>query len=244
MISVTDSAQPRPRAQVASSTCSAARNTSRVSAVRSIHAAIKSQAGSPTTRHPKSMTALSRPCWASRFPALRSPSSQTAGPRRHLERRFPRRGHRVGIERVVEGGDRVASAIVSHCQWHAAGGIVRRGWSTGGIDPLQGGDEVRQIGRRLAKIGDTVDARVLALEPSVHRPRPRVALGWDSFRERDGDGERQVRGESRQPPVFLLHLPGGRADAGGAVRPCRRQDERWRCPSPRIRPARSEGLPT
>ena len=65
--------QPRPRAQVALSTVSAARNTCRLSPVKSVHAIIKSQAGSPTPSPPKSMTALSGPRSTSRFPDWRSP---------------------------------------------------------------------------------------------------------------------------------------------------------------------------
>jgi hypothetical protein len=56
-----------------------ARKKSRLSAERSVQATIRSHAGSPTPRQPKSMTALSRPCSTSRFPEERPPWIQTGG---------------------------------------------------------------------------------------------------------------------------------------------------------------------
>ena len=52
------------------------------------------------------------------------------------------------------------------------------------------------------------------VEPPIDGPMPGVALAGCPFRERDGDGQRQERGQSRQPLVLLVHLPGGPVDAG------------------------------
>lgn len=65
-----------------------------------------------------------------------------------------------------------------------------RGWPVGGIDPLQGGDELSQITRRLAWIGDALDGRGLAFESLVDGPMPGVALARCPLRERDRDGKR------------------------------------------------------
>lgn len=54
------SAQPRPRAQVALSTGSRVWNILRFSPEKNVHAMAVSQAGSPTAEDPKSMTALRR----------------------------------------------------------------------------------------------------------------------------------------------------------------------------------------
>lgn len=51
--------QPRPRDHVASSASSALRKASRELAERYVQATIRSHAGSPTPRRPKSITALS-----------------------------------------------------------------------------------------------------------------------------------------------------------------------------------------
>ena len=53
------------------------RKMSRLPPARIFHATITSQAGSPTPRQPKSMTAVSRPSFASRLRESRSPCIQT-----------------------------------------------------------------------------------------------------------------------------------------------------------------------
>src|SRR5438552_3466659 len=79
-IKTQESAHPRPRAHVGPSRETALRNTSRLEPEKSVQATIRSQAGSPTARPPKSTTPLSLPCWTSRFPGARSPWIQTGGP--------------------------------------------------------------------------------------------------------------------------------------------------------------------
>ena len=79
VISAFQSAHPRPRAQVPSSSSSAPRNARRLSPTKNVHAIARSQAGSPTAEQPKSRTALSRPFSTSRFEFAMSPCTQTAG---------------------------------------------------------------------------------------------------------------------------------------------------------------------
>lgn len=71
-----------PRAQVASSTDSRPRNAGRPSAVSSVQAIARSQAGPPTPHVPKSMTAASSPSSSRRFPAAMSPWNQRSTPSR------------------------------------------------------------------------------------------------------------------------------------------------------------------
>jgi hypothetical protein len=80
VISAFQSTQPRPRAQVASSGRSTARNASRLSPPKRVHAIARSHEGSPTPEVPKSMTALRRSPSTSRFPDATSPWNQTGGP--------------------------------------------------------------------------------------------------------------------------------------------------------------------
>ena len=61
VISAFHNAQPRPRAQVASSTARVAMNAFRLSPVKSVQAIVMSLAGSPTAVQPKAITALNRP---------------------------------------------------------------------------------------------------------------------------------------------------------------------------------------
>jgi len=84
--------------------------------------------------------------------------------------------------------------------------VLPRGRAVRGIDPLQGGDELRQVGCRPTEIGDALGGRRLAFEPRVDRPRERIPLGGLPSRERDRDRKRQERSESRQPPLLLLQL--------------------------------------
>src|SRR6266699_3831422 len=132
-----------------------------------------------------------------------------------LEGCFPRRGHGLNIEQASKFGDGGADALVSHDQRLAAEKVVRsRGWPAHRIDPLQGGDEVSQRSRRLDWIGDALDDRVVTCEPAVDGPLPGVALARCPQSKRDRDGKWQVRGESWQPPLLLLHLLNGPVDAG------------------------------
>lgn len=80
VISAFHSVQPRPRAQVASSTSMAARNASRLSPWKNVQAIARSQEGSPIPEVPKSMTALRRPFWTRRLPQATSPWNQTGDP--------------------------------------------------------------------------------------------------------------------------------------------------------------------
>src|SRR5919106_381093 len=123
--------QPRPRAQVARSSGSAARSASLLVPCKSVQAIDRSHAGSPTAEDPKSMTALNRPLLTKRLPALTSPWTQTGEPR------------------------------------HAA---PTGGGPAGGVDPLQGNEELRQRGRELAEIGDMPGRRGFAFEPAVDGP--------------------------------------------------------------------------
>jgi len=90
---------------------------------------------------------------------------------------IPRCGQRCGVEHAIQGSYRLAGAAVSLCQGDAAAKVVLPGRRpTGGIDPLQRGDEPSQVGRRLAWISEALDRHVLACEPRRDRPRPRVSL--------------------------------------------------------------------
>src|SRR3979490_2655955 len=42
-----------------------------------------------------------------------------------------------------------------------------------GVDLIQGGQKAGQVGREVTQIRDALDGRMLAVQPSVDRPRPR-----------------------------------------------------------------------
>ena len=71
-----ESAHPRPRSHVASSTPSSDRSTSREAASNISQAMMRSQAGSPTPRHPQSMTAASRPSRNKMLPGVDRPAGE------------------------------------------------------------------------------------------------------------------------------------------------------------------------
>ena len=78
-MSAFQSAQPRARAQVASSNGSERRNSSRSSPAKKFQAITRSQAGSPTPAHPKSITARRRPSMTSRLDGETSPCTHSGG---------------------------------------------------------------------------------------------------------------------------------------------------------------------
>src|SRR3712207_9412998 len=53
---------------------------------------------------------------------------------------------------------------------------------SGGVDPLQGGQEFGQLGREPAQIGDALRGRGLAFDPPVDGPGKRVALAGHALR--------------------------------------------------------------
>ncbi len=86
--------------------------------------------------------------------------------------------------------------------------------SAGGIHALQGRQEPGQVECETDGVGYTLRARRLAVEPLVDRPRVWVAGAGLTFRQRGGDGQRQLRGERRKPALFLVDRQGVLGCAG------------------------------
>jgi hypothetical protein len=122
-------------------------------------------------------------------------------PLRSVERFGPDREGRRRVERLVGAAqlaDRAAGARVHGGQRLAA---VGRG-TVGRVRPKRQ-DEFRQVVRRR---GPALDRR-FAVEPGVHRPRPRVALG--GFAERDDGRNRHSQSRERaQDAAFLRDVAG------------------------------------
>src|SRR5215216_1561266 len=108
-----------------------------------------------------------------------------------LESRFPHRTRCAGIDLAFEGSNRLPGFGVIDCQRSAAKEVVLPGWwPTGGIDPLQGYEELSQRGRKLAQIGDALGGRGLAFDPAVDGPLPGITVGRSPLRQGDGDRKR------------------------------------------------------
>lgn len=104
-----------------------------------------------------------------------------------------------------------------HPAWRAAppgGSCATRAVGHPRRRPLQGGQELRQAGRQLARAG--VCPRCSASRPpashkrTTHRDTPRRA----PLDERDRDGKGQERSESRKPVAFLLRCAAGPLPTG------------------------------
>ncbi len=210
-MSAIESAQPRPRSHVASSTSRAARKTLLASAGSTHQAGIRSQAGSPTPRQPKSMTALSRPSTHNRFPASRSPWIQIGGPSQASA--CSALSHAAATAAV--------STIPCSCSIAVRVGASRR--SSGTPRPA-GGPSFGSICCNAAMncatsvasepaSSDVADIRVLAVQPDLHRPVPGIALGRLALCEHGGYRDRQERSEHRQPPLLEVDLAGRPLDA-------------------------------
>ena len=208
--------QPRPRAQVASSTPSAARNAARASGATNCQAAIRSTAGSPTASVPKSITAARRPSRTSRLPGAGSPWTQTGGPSHGGAASAASHAAVIGggvedtVERGDHGGDarrhdRRVARVVERAAAEAVAPLRRR--AAVGVDPLQCGEERGEVERGPPRVGERRGRRRLAVEPAQHRPGIRVALGGGALRQRLGDRQREPRREPRQPRLLALDLP-------------------------------------
>ena len=193
-----ESAQPRARAQVDSSTDSAVRKTSRVSAEKTFHATITSHAGSPTPRLPQSMTALSRP--------VRPAGFGSRGPRGSRQARGATPGAR-GL--IPTARSTVSTSIMARRRLsqrgstasRAASGSPRKKLCSPGSGPFVRRSaakrhELRRLGRQSARIGDGLHGRVLAAQPSIHGPFEGIALGGHPVGQRRpgraGAGEERV----------------------------------------------------
>src|SRR5215213_7300032 len=71
---------------------------------------------------------------------------------------------------------------------------------------LQGHEELGKRRGELHQILDPPEGGGLAFDPPVDGPRPGIAVCRNASRQRNGDRQREVRREMRQPPVFFLHL--------------------------------------
>lgn len=81
------------------------------------------------------------------------------------------------------------------------------------VDLLQACDVVVQLYGRLTWTGDALNGGVLANEPAANTPRSGVIPTGCPLRVRNGDIQREKRGQPRQPSAFLVHLPGGGRNA-------------------------------
>ena len=185
------------------------------------------------------MTALRRPSTTSRLAAVTSPWIQTGGavPRRR-EGCFPHLGCSVGVDLGVQGRDRLSRLAVIGGQRPAAKEVVPSGCRAAcGIDPVEGGEEVGQVGREPVEIRNS---STVACSPASHRytdhglgnPTPGSA-----FRQGLRDGKGQLRREDRQPPMLLVHLQDVRVGARQSNRQVLAETEGRVVPSRRAPPA-------
>jgi hypothetical protein len=133
-------------------------------------------------------------------------------PRRRVQGLLPGAEGGRTVDAVAELLDRPAYAVVELGQ-RAAPAAGPSGERAGGVDPPQRGDERGEVDGRPVQVVDAA-VGVLAGQPFVHRPGEGVALGGLAHRQRDGQREREMRGEPGQPLGFLGRLPGGPADPG------------------------------
>jgi hypothetical protein len=114
--------------------------------------------------------------------------------------RLPTPGGRVDRRSPRQGLDGVAGLAVPPGERAAPEKLCNPGRRTmRRVDPVHRGQEVGELDRDHAQVGDPLDRGRFALEPPVHRSRPRELQVGFPFRPRLGDGQRQPTGEDRQP---------------------------------------------
>jgi hypothetical protein len=201
------SAQPRPRAQVALSAARTVLYIFLLSPVKKVQAIAVSQAGSPTPETPKSITALSRPWETSRLTGLTSPWNHTGGPCHAAKGRLPDLSRKPGVDLAIQGRDRLPGLGVPVGQRDAEeAGVIPGRRAVIGIDLVQDGEETGQVGSELTEVRDVAAGCGLTIQSAIDRPRPRITAPWGSLCDRLRDRQRQMPGEFCQPPVLLADL--------------------------------------
>lgn len=133
-----------------------------------------------------------------------------AGPCRSPQSYVPRCRRGGGVDDPVQGVERGAGRSVSLFQRYAtAGGRAARQ-----MYPVQGGDELRDVRCQRTRVGEKANSRVLAVQPPVDGPVPRIALSGFAVPERHGNGDRKERGKPRQPLLLLVHIVHSPMDPG------------------------------
>ena len=116
---------------------------------------------------------------------------------------------------AVQCRERILSLPVVGQQRAAAEPVVlSRAGTVGGVDAPQGRQEPGQVNREPNRIGNPVRAGRLAAEPLVDRPRIRVTRAGLALRQRHGNRQRELGGQSRKPPMFLVDRQGVLGRAG------------------------------
>ena len=107
---------------------------------------------------------------------------------------MPRAGGSRDVDLSTEGSERGADSVVLLHERHApsCGRSVRRSMCRK-LRISSASSRARDSGSGASA------ARVLAVEPSVHGPRPRITIAGRSRRERDGNRDRKQRRQPREP---------------------------------------------
>ena len=245
--------QPRPRAQVASSTPSVARNSARASGATNCQAAIRSTAGSPTASVPKSITAARRPSRTSRLPGAGSPWTQTGGPSHGGAASAASHAAEIGAVSTTPSSAAIMAAMRDATTGESRGSssaqprkpLLHCGRRAAvGVDPLQCGEERGEVERDPPRVGEGGGRRRLAVEPAQDRP-------GDTGSPRRARPARPARGPPAGAAARAAAATSARARparpsarSAGAAPTARRRAGRCRCPTRPSPPASPAGRPT
>ena len=120
-----------------------------------------------------------------------------------------------------------AGLLIPGAQRAAAEPVVPPGRrAAAGVDGIQRGQEPGQVSSKSGQVGELAQARGLAFDPPVDRPRPGEPRRGLPQRHRLGNRQRQLASQHRQPPVLLGDLGCVVGAAGKADRELPAQPER------------------
>ena len=112
----------------------------------------------------------------------------------------------LGVDAAPERGQGLLGLAVINGQRAAAEEVVLPWpWPASRVDLVQGGQEVRQVGRELRHVSNRFPvSHGIAVDPLVHRPRPRETAPGFARSQQHRDGQRQLPGQHWQPALLLL----------------------------------------
>ena len=133
--------------------------------------------------------------------------------RRRSPRLLPHRHGGGRVDQVARAVDRLARRLVVLLQ--RPGPVARRRGIVGRRG-LELADDLGEVAREGDRVVESVERGALARYPAVHRPPVRIAVGGLTDGNRLGHGDRDVRGETRQPACLRLDLSRRPVNAGKA----------------------------
>src|SRR5215472_3909627 len=123
-----------------------------------------------------------------------------------LQCRLPDLGGKHGVDVTLERVQRFARLAVIDRQRAAAEEVVRSGRRPAcRVDPVQGGEEVCQVGSELKKVTNCMNSDKSTDDPPIQRPWPGETASQNAYRQRLRYRQWQLASQDGKPALLLLN---------------------------------------